>query len=309
MSELVSIHRLTKPSLLASQDSAVERPVPTRKRPLVISASELRDWLRCRVRHHWRYQARLVPKADPINLAIGANVHELLEGWYRQPWKERTVKRMAWVVKSHFKGTATREMDAKNTELVKAMAIGYATWARPEDAEIGLRECNPERFFELPLTPERSIIVRGKLDNEFEPRSLRRTMAICEFKTKGQIKTDMVDLNLQLSVYLWALRQLWPKARRYLAYYTILRKQMPGPRVKADLFAREAVERTDDEIDQWALDTQRAVLEMPGAAVYPNPMDACAWDCDFQGPCLMRGRPGDLKDLLKREFKPKGEYR
>src|SRR5260221_9894846 len=108
-------------------------------------------------------------------------------------------------------------------------------------------------------------------------------------------------MNLQLSVYHWALRQLFPKSRRYIIYYTVLRKQMPGPRVRAELFAREAVERTDEEIDQWADDTRRAVLDMPGAAIYPHYMDNCMWDCDYRNPCLLRGRKDDLKDALKRD--------
>lgn len=308
MSDLVSIHRLQKPSVLASQPALDARPVPTRKRPMIISASELRDWLRCRVKHHWRYQCRVVPIEEPENLAIGGAVHQLLEGWYRNPWKERTVKRMDFVVRNYFKGTTTRELDADNTELVKAMAIGYAAWARGgEDENIGLRECNPERWFELPLTDSGRIIVRGKLDNEFVVRALKRAMGVCEFKTKGQIRVDMVDMNLQLSVYLWALRRLHPKFRRFLAYYTILRKQMPGPRVRSELFHREAVERSDEEIEQWAIDTERAVMDMPGAAVYPSPMDSCGWDCDYQGPCLMRGNPSDLKFLFKTKFKRKGE--
>lgn len=306
MSELVSIHRLTKPSLLAAGDAAVERVVPTRKRPIVISASELRDWLRCRVKHHWRHQCRLVPKKGIENLGIGILVHEILEQWYGQPWKERSVKRMAWLAKRRLRGTIPHDLDIESLELVRAMTIGYAAWAKPQDLEIGLRECTPERWYELPLAEGR-IIVRGKIDLVFEPRTLKRTMALNEYKTKAQIRVDMVDLNLQISVYLWALRQLFPKHRRYIAYYNVLRKQMPGPRVKADLFHREAVERTDDEIDQWTKDTERAALDMVGAAIYPNPMDSCAWDCDYQGPCLMRGRPSDLKDLLKREFRPKGE--
>lgn len=128
-------------------------------------------------------------------------------------------------------------------------------------------------------------------------------MGAREFKFKSQIRLSAVELNLQVSTYLWALRGLYPRYRRYIAWYTILRKQLPGPRVKADLFWQESIERTTDEIDQWAEDARRAALDMLDAAIYPNPMEACGWDCDFQTPCLLRGRPEDLATVLKRDYK------
>lgn len=303
---MTSVHR-TPTKLIASQDRLKQPPRPTSAKPLIISASELRDFLRCRVRHAWRYQLRLVPAAGSINLETGALVHQLLEHWYAQPLAKRTVPRMAKLVAKHLGGYTPQALQTEDLELIKAMTTGYAAWAIPEDQKIGLRECEPEKWFELPLTEDKSIIVRGKIDNVFPSHALKKTIGAHEYKTKSRLDVSMIDLNLQLSVYLWALRQLYPKMKRYVVYYNVLRKQMPGPRVRAELFVREAVERTDEEIEQWARDTRRAVMDMPGAAIYPNPTDSCSWDCDFRNPCLLRGRPTDLKAVLTREFKPKDD--
>ena len=305
---LTSIHRRKKPDLLAASDAVTwmgaKARVPTAKTPLIISASELRDWLRCRVKHHWRHNCRLERAEGSVNLAIGALVHQILEAWYT--YESRTPKTMEKAAKLALGITTFAELSTEDKELIEAMCVGYAFWAKSADAEIGLQACEPEKWFELPLIPnDKSIIVRGKIDNVFEPNVFKRTIACQETKTKGQIKVDMVDMNLQLSVYLWALRQLYPKFKRYVAYYTILRKQMPGPRVKADLFHREHVERTDDEVDQWAEDTRRATLDMLDAAIYPNPMDSCSWDCDYQIPCMLRGRPDDLTHVLTTQYKEK----
>lgn len=305
MRNLVSLHRYRPRHLLASRDRDEKPPKPTRAKPLIISASELRAWLRCRVQHHWRYQERLIPREGKEALGIGIVGHEILERWYGLPVAKRTVKAMTRIASERLQETIPHDLDIKALELVKAMCIGYASWALPQDREIGLTECEPEKWFEEPLTPERTILVRGKIDNVFQPGEYRWTVANFEYKFKAQIKVDVVELNQQISVYLWALRRLFPKMKRYQTYYNVLRKQLPGPRVRADLFARECVERNDDEIEQWALDATRAVLDMHGAAIYPNPMDSCQWDCDFKMPCLLRGRPGDLKHVLRTEFTKK----
>ena len=56
MSELVSIHRGTPGALRSASIGAGTFARPTPERPLIISASELRDFLRCRVRWHWRHR-------------------------------------------------------------------------------------------------------------------------------------------------------------------------------------------------------------------------------------------------------------
>jgi hypothetical protein len=304
-SNRTSLHRLAKPSLLASQPRRVDIEPPTKANPLIISASELRDWLRCRVMHHWRHQVKLSPKGGVPNLAIGSLVHNILETWYGLPPKRRTVKRMMAISEAALAKTSWKELSHDDLKLIKAMCDGYAAWAKVNDVEIGINECTPESWFEEPLTPDADVIVRGKIDNTFFPTTLKRTVACSEFKTAGQFKDNIVELNLQLSVYLWALRAKFPKMKRYIAHYTQLRKQMPGPRVKADLFKRDSVEREPEQLDQWARDARLTALDMHGAAVYPNPMDSCAWGCDFKIPCMLRGNPSDLKHVLKTEYVPR----
>lgn len=303
--KVISIHRKKKLPIIASSDRVRKPPKPTADQPLIISASELRDFLRCRVKWFWRHQMRIEPLEKPTALAVGALGHNILEKWYEYPRKKRTVKRMRKIANDMLMSTSPDELDIKDLELVKAMCIGYADWAKPRDKELGIDEVKPEMWFEEPLTEDRSILIRGKIDGVFMVDSLVDTVGAFEHKFKGQIKIDIVDLNLQLSVYLWAMRKKFPEAKNYIAYYNVLRKQIPGPRVRADLFAREPVERTGDEIDQWAIDTQRAALDMVDAAVYPNPMDSCSWDCDYQIACILRGRPKDLKHVFKTQYKSK----
>lgn len=299
-----SAHRMSDASMLASNGRR-KVAAPTADNPLIISASELRDFLRCRVMHHWRHQLKLTPSAGAPALAIGSLVHNIKEAWYLLPPAKRTPKAMARIADTMLAKTSWKELTRADLELVAAMCKGFAHWAIPEDKAIGLVTCSPEEWFELPLTEERDVWVRGKIDNTFWPTTLKRTVACVETKTAGQFKDNVVELNLQLSVYLWALRAKFPKAKHYIAYYTQLRKQMPGPRVKADLFRRESVEREPAQLDQWAKDARRIALDMHGAAVYPSPMDSCSWGCDFKTPCMLRGEPADLKYVLTSQYKPR----
>lgn len=309
MADQVSIHRLTrapkKEDLLASRARLDIAPRPTPENPLIISASELRDWLRCRVMHNWRHQCRLEPVGGKTALALGSLVHEGKDRWYQLPAAKRTVKAMTKVATALTSVKPTEVLETKDLELAKAMLIGYADFAKTNDPVIGLVDCYPEEWFDLPLVKDGRIRVRGKIDNRFKPTTLKKTMAFLESKTAGQFKHDIIETNLQLSVYFWALRQRFPKIKRFIGHFQQLRKQMPGPRVTAPLFMREPVERGNDEIDQWAIDTEHAALEMLDGAIFPNPMDSCSWSCDFKIPCLLRGNKADLLHVLRTEYQTK----
>ena len=309
MAELVSLHRAKKPSLLASHDRRIGSGRagwgPTPENPLIISASELRDFLRCRVRWWWRHQCRLIPAGGAAPLEFGGLGHAILERWYMERPKKRDVKRMEEAIRFATKNVSLQALDTEDLELLRAMCLGYATWAQDEDERIGLEECSPEEWFELPLDEEKTILVRGKIDTVFKSTRLKKVMGCKEFKFKKSIDLNIVEMNLQLSVYLWALSEKYPGMKEYQAHYTVLRKQMPGPRVKADLFGSESVTRTPQQIAQWKQDTARAALDMLDAAIYPNPMDSCSWDCDFRNPCMLRGEDEDLEHVLTTEYKIK----
>ncbi len=302
----VSIHRQNHPDWLAS---AARRPLkqPTAEHPLIISTSEMSTFLRCRVRHHWSYQCGLESKAISIPRNMGTLGHTILQQWYTLPYHLRTLKSMKTLVKPLLRSTDMRVLETKDRDTLMAMMLGYALWARSRqtehnDKKIGLQQCEPEKFFELPLIPDRSILVRGKLDNVFTSATYKSTVGCLESKLKGQIRYDMVEMNLQLSFYLWAMWKLQPKKKRYIAYYQILRRQMPSPRVKSDLFHREPVERSEEEIAQWATDTVHAAHDLLDGAIYPHPIDACSWDCDFRVPCLLRGNAADVLHVLQTEY-------
>lgn len=306
-----SMHKnIEDPSPLASM-ARREFVKPTPENPMVISVSELTNFMRCRVRWYWESHCKLEPVGARVPLIMGRVGHQVLDQFYDFDYADRTELRIQQIAKKIIKKTSTKELPTEDKDLLEAMLIGYATWNRNKDnnnsdAVLKLRKRRPEHPFVLPLDKKKTIWVRGKLDLLFEPKSLKSTLAFLETKFKGQIRFDNVEQRLQLTVYIWAMMKEFPGFKRYSAYPQILRKQMPGPRVKAALFWRgDDIERSVEQIHQWELDTARTALDMIDGAIYPNPMDSCDWSCDFQKPCLLRGNKADLKYVIEDNYRKK----
>jgi hypothetical protein len=302
----LSIHRGLESPIIGSAQRHDNPPTPTAERPIIISASELRDFLRCRVMWNWRHQARLETVERNDNLAIGTVVHAGKEAWYKLPFPQRSDKAMAKIARKVVRDKQVEQLNTEHRELVEAMLNGYAAWATVQDREDGLVEAFPEEWFDLPLNDEQTIRIRGKLDLRFQPKGRKKVMSMVESKTRASIKVEFIEMNLQCSVYLWALQQRFPKCTEFEGHFQVLRKQLPGPRVTAPLFNRESFTRTTEELEQWRIDAIAAAWDMLDAAIYPNPMDSCAWSCDYKNPCLLRGSP-ELHDILTTEYQPKKE--
>lgn len=310
-SELVSIHQIRRPDLAGLQPRRLVK-VPTPSHPLIVGTTELRDILRCRVKHHWRHQCNLEPTGGSENLQMGGLIHLIVEAWYSLAPGVRTNKAMKKLARRMVGEARLSALDQEHYDLIEAMCVGFAYWVldpntEDNDAEIGLVRCQAERQFDYPLTDDGSIRVRSHIDLFFESAMKRRTLAGCETKSRSSFRDENLDQTLQLSVYLWAMRmiakhELKKKFKRYVMYFQRLRKQMPTPRVTAPLFARDAIERDDEQIEAWRQDTINVLLEVHGGAVYANPQEDCNWSCDFQTPCLMRGNPDDVKHILTTQY-------
>lgn len=301
-----SIHRTVLDGPLQGSQRMKLPFKPTPKNPMIVSASEIGSFLRCRLQWNWRHRVGLESTKMAAPRAIGILFHDGKDHWYREPSKKRTPELMDRIARSVIKA-ASFPVEPKDKELTRAMLVGYASWVLANhdksDRAIGKRKVNPEFEFSLPLVEDGSILVRGKIDEWFKPTIFRNTIALEETKTKNAIEFDMLDLNAQLTTYIWALSEKFPQYDEYQAFRTVARRQMPGPRVKAPLFGRsDAVVRDPDDLKMWVKDTRRIVRDMMDAAIYPTPTDRCKWDCDFYNLCLVRSNKQDLTDVIHSEF-------
>jgi len=316
-----SIHRTEMTGPLQGGPRMKEPFVPTPETPLIISTSEISQFLRCRLQWNWDKRVGLRSKKVSMPRVNGILVHATKEEFYKLERRERTPKAMDTAAKAAFKKVTEVPVTSKDRELATAMLQGYIAWVRDDDSNehsdrnIGKKDVVPEWAFVLPLVKDRSILIRGKIDEMFEPRIYKKVLALDETKTKNAISFDMMDLDAQLTTYLWAMWKssttdawLLPEPfrhRRYdrfIAWRTVLRRQMPGPRVKAPLFARESIERSPEDLIMWERDTLRVVRDMLDAAIYPTRRESCRYDCDFYELCLNRGNKHDLKSIIAEQF-------
>lgn len=314
-----SIHRTSLDGPLQGAPRMKAPFEPTPDEPLILSTSEIAQFLRCRLQWNWDKRVGLRSKKVSKERVNGIIAHAAKEEFYKLERRERTPEAMATAVKSVAQKITEVPVNAKDRELAHAMLTGYARWVRGDheqsDRAIGKRHVIPEWMFVLPLVKDRSILIRGKIDELFEPTIYRRVLAMDETKTKNQIAFDMMDMDAQLTTYLWAMwkattTEMCPlphpfhqrRYDRFIAWRTVLRRQMPGPRVKAALFAREPIERSEDDLIMWEKDTLRTVRDMLDAAIYPTRRRDCKWDCDFYELCLARGNKHDMEAIIAEQY-------
>lgn len=308
-----SIHKLDTAGIPILGGKRMKFPIrPTPERPMYVSTSELGSFLRCRLQWHWGSRLGMRRKGMKAEQGIGILVHNAREQWYVLPPRKRTVDAMERIAKKQVFKHGAEIQDSKNLSadkaraLVRAMSIGYAEWALGDhdvsDEAIGLhsaKDIQTEQMFTFPLVKDGSIIFRGKMDLRYTPTIFKKTMVVEEAKTRGGISFEMMDLSDQLSAYVAGMMHHYPKMKRYIAWRTVLRRQMPGPRVTAPLFGRESIERGPDEIHVWLTDVRRKVTDMLDAAIYPTQTDSCKWDCDLYNLCVMRSTGSDTNDVAE----------
>lgn len=318
-----SIHRTELDGPLMGAPRRKKPFEPTPDEPLIVSASEIGQFERCRLQWNWEKRVGLrSTKVSPPRVN-GIMVHAGKEEFYALPRKKRTTDAMERSAKRAFKKIKEVPINDKDRELATAMLLGYTEWVKNDENEnsdrnIGKRVVVPEWQFVLPLVKDRSILIRGKIDEMFEPTIYKRVLALDETKTKNGISFDMMDLDAQLTTYLWTMWKASTDKRcplpepfrgrkydRFIAWRTVLRRQMPGPRVKAPLFGRESIERTEDELRMWETDTLRIVRDMLDAAIYPNKNESCRFNCDFYQLCLARGNKSDMLAIIEEQFTSK----
>lgn len=292
---------------------------PTPENPLIVSASEFNQFRRCRLQWNWDKRVGLKSRKVGAPRVNGILVHEAKEVFMDLPRKKRTPEMMAKVALQAIKKVKEVPVESKDRLLALAMLDGYTRWVTGKhdksDRAIGKKIVYPEWNFILPLVKDRSILIRGFIDEMFVPTIYKRVLAFDETKTKTQFDFNVMDLDSQMTTYLWALwkavtefPEVLPRPLRamrfekFIAWRTVLRRQMPGPRVKAPLFARESIERGEDELRMWEVDARRIARDMLDAAIYPTPTKSCEWDCDFFQLCQIRSDKEDLKHIIDTEF-------
>lgn len=270
--------------------------------PVIITHSDLSQFLTCRRQWHYNYVQDYRPRERPVGpLALGTRVHGALEAFY----KGETDDPVAWI---NAKGKEDLDAldynsDAKPwdwDQMYEDMVVGrncvtlYMEWLEETDADANYRTVSVEEKVEVPILDGRAIL-RGKVDLLQEDITSGLYCSL-DWKTTadwGGGLREQLERSYQHWCYIIALAYNYPDRNVECARYTVIRKvkKIPATPPKAPLIQRFTVPATRRSLNTKKAQIERIALEMLNlrektdpAVFYPTPGKQCSW-CDYKQPC------------------------
>lgn len=294
----------------------------------IIRATEFGQYINCP--RNWMFGSsngfNLEPKVRPQKLRFGLVWHKGLEELYlgNDPFAglEQEFQKEEELIYGvgAFDPDIRDEID-KEKELARMMMEGYLQWrnngATPPDDSFTVKAV--ERRVLVPIDEGLYIAVRTDTDVLDKSGGLW----VLENKTRG--KSSSVDnppelqLDLQMGIQMLAVKETNPEPVRG-AIYNLARKQAPSARVKAPLFGRHQVFRSQHELDVLKetlkaratemIRDSRFIAEHPGEALElirynPQGMGLCQWGCSVKEICEAINRKEDVGYLVEASLKPR----
>ena len=206
--------------------------------------------------------------------------------------------------------------------LANSLMHEYMGWVHSEncsypDSEFNFKHTERRVITQLPGT---YAYLAVKMDAEAEGRIVGGYWVL-EHKTRGKSTNvsnpQEIFMDLQLGAQLWTLSKEGKRPSGVL--FNLIRKQMPGPRVKAPLFARHRATRTAQELRIFEetlfrvyhdmRDTARRILvdKEPFYTLPYNPqtMGVCSWGCPVKDLCGAICRGDDTTLVIESQLKPR----
>jgi len=249
-----------------------------------ISHSEIDSYRQCRFKHQLQYREGWRSEDTAPALQRGTHFHTMLELHYRHRG-EAALEYLSTVE------------DNDQRELLAWIYSGYCSkWGE----DLGWEVIDVERWIEVPLADD--VVLRGKID--LIARDEKGRVWIWDHKTSQYLpKAREHDLDDQLTVYLWALREEGMDVRG--AIYNACRTNRPKskePKLE-ERFDRYMVFRTDAELETVRREYTELAREAYQAGEGDRPRspdpDKCRWRCPFVEPCLLGRRGGDSRGMMR----------
>ncbi len=299
---------------------------------IVVRATEVTGFLGCR--RKWWFESHngmnLEPRALNNKLRFGKAWHTALEYLYSgadplQGFTEQHEKDKKEIPEEVLMEEETQKELQENEKLAHDLLPLYAEWACKEalPSDQDLEPIATEQRLLIPIgdgsIPYREYLA-VKVDAVFRMKNSKLLFAM-EHKTMGKSSSvgnpDNLPLDMQMGLQLWALREFvrYQGMEHTVAgdIFNLMRKQLPSNRVKAPIFGRHDVQRSNLELDLLHHQLIGIVGEMKRAIAVPatrfhNPQPwggMCAWGCAFRDACISMQRGEDYEWILNAMFKPR----
>lgn len=275
--------------------------MPDKDTPVIITHSDLKDFLSCRRKWHYNYVLDFRPPEKLTGpLALGTRVHAALEAYY----KGETVDPVAWIdqkgkedLEALDYNPDTKPWDYDN--MYEDMIIGrncmtlYMEWLEETGADANLRTVSVEEKVEVPILDGRAIL-RGKVDILQEDMT-NGLLCVNDFKTYAREDglREQLERTFQHWCYLIGMQHQYPDRIIDCAQYTLIRKtkKIPTGTPKTPFVQRFAVPATRRALATKKAQIERIASEMiylreqeDPAVFYPSPGEPCRW-CPYKAPC------------------------
>lgn len=269
---------------------------------LIFSVTEMMGFLRCRSQWDMTSLNRLAlqPIVGAPHFLVGQCAHESLAKWANSPelnlqeiYREYSNAHVYEIIKNYTERVGMKPSAAEMLPTFEALDLGSAMMA------------NYQLFYKTPLpegwhpeTCEQTIVVpipgsEHSLECTFDGLIVDTSnqYAIREYKTYGsRPRADMLTKSFQFIAYMWAFMQLDIGPLIGLAYDGMWKRaEPPKNSVMADLFHREILTRTTQEIKHFERTLVQIVYEMGAEpAIYETvPWNGC-FDCHMKSLCDAR---------------------
>lgn len=283
---------------------------------MIISVTERGTFRRCK--RQWDYASfnrqALTPLVPPTALSLGSLVHRSHEEWLLNPDKEVSDIVMGVAaqglreLKERYKkvvGVEPDEQELKDffeqVNLVLEMMNNYRTkWGSSLPDGYTLLQPEQTVLVSIPETPHE---LEATFDALIQDEGGR--LWILERKTYGnRPKVEVLQSNDQFGAYLWALTQLELGPVGGVYYDGMWKRAWEGKRSLDDLFMREPLIRSPEEIINIGQHIRDEAFDMaaPDLRVYPNRAWQGCWDCKFERLCSAQDREEDAEYIRARYF-------
>lgn len=243
-----------------------------------ISYSALETFRTCPLKYKFAYIDKL-PVSQSGVMQFGTLMHKVMEELYAHQMLPITKEELMHIFSAHWKPQLYQDEYTAQSDFTSGVAIIEREWEKkqvePEPITIAR-----EKYFLLPIAE--GFDISGRIDRIDKIGA--DSLEIIDYKTGRTVPSESeVRNNLQLSIYYFALLQLWPTTKQVTLSLYYLR-----PDMKVSFVA-------DPELLEKARETLRDLVEQIRSTNYqPNPGRHCDY-CDFRPYCPLMKHAADVQ--------------
>lgn len=279
----------------------------------IISVTEIGVFKRCRRLWHYQYKEQLSPLVEAPHFFIGRMVHQGIAEWTKNPeinieetWATILHNELEYYKERYTEVVGSRpsqleiEFMMASALLPHNMLMNYvAHYKRPLPPNFILLE--PEQSCLVDVPGLTDVQLEMTLDGLVYDEQANR-FYILEHKTyEARPRIEVLENNEQFTGYTWGLSKLFPDYNIGGVLYNGLWKRAQPPRGKtiSDLFFRNLLLKSEEELEDYEANLQLVAAEMVGQpAIYPNRTWQGCWDdSSFDKLCQAQSKGDDVDDV------------